>query len=404
MKYLLILLGLCLMSCNNPQVSIVINSPKTDISDSLSVKDQLKFADTASLVVKLKKAGTLQSVLEETGIFKEREIIIDTLTLEGYTDFSDMCYLSDWDKVLHLNLKDAVFEDTDSCFGGLSRSSKLKTVLLPTNINKVSFNAFVDCVNLEEVQISESLKYTGKDAIELSKNEFTNDFTNGFKQIHFQYKQPVNGYIVKGILAITDWLPKLYNEKDVSSVRGAVILELSKNGERFHVTHYPFYLYSSAFYGYNEFIKGSNFYLNYNSEKCSFCFDDLDFDGEKELVFRNCRERQRFLATYTVYSLGENLGLGENEHVFYRRTDPPFNELDAYTEFDEEKQEIKLHLSGGATFWEDRIYKCEGKRNINFRDVNSFRLMQIIERENDTIFYYTGDRKLIRREIVKDEE
>ena len=74
---------------------------------------------------------------------------------------------------------------------------------------------------------------------------------------------------------------------------GSVVLELSKDGERFHITHYPFYLNSSAFYGYNEFINGSFFYLNYNPDRCSFYFEDLDFDGEEELIFSHYHEGQR---------------------------------------------------------------------------------------------------------------
>ena len=74
-----------------------------------------------------------------------------------------MFYLSELDIVLHLNLKDAFYEQYDSCheesvnFEGLSRCSKLETILLPSNIKSVSFNAFVDCINLKEVQIVDSL-------------------------------------------------------------------------------------------------------------------------------------------------------------------------------------------------------------------------------------------------------
>ena len=383
---ILLLLGLCLLGCKD-------NVP-------LQISAIGNVSDTTSLTVNLKKAGTLKLVL------KRKNIVIDTLTLKGNINYLDMFYLSELDIVLHLNLKDAFYEQYDSCheesinFEGLSRCSKLETILLPSNIKSVSFNAFVDCINLKEVQIVDSLKYTGQDAVELFKNEFTNQFYNEFRHINFKYKQPVNGYTIKGTLVITDYCPKLYYKKDESSVMGSVVLELSKDGERFHITHYPFYLNSSAFYGYNEFINGSLFYLNYNPDRCSFYFEDLDFDGEEELIFSHYHEGQRFNSRLVAYSLENRNGTAKQ---FYQRTDSPFDQIDAFTTFNKNKEEIVLFFSSGSTNWEKRIYKKSFRNKYYIESPNKFDLIEIIELNGDTISYYTNKREFIKKERFLEE-
>ena len=79
-------------------------------------------------------------------------------------------------------------------------------------------------------------------------------------------------------------------------------------------------------------------------------FQDVDFDGTKDYVFRQAGQAQRFTDAYRVMDLPYDKLNGD------KGVRTPLNELDAWSEINISRRQIALHESGGACASDERIY------------------------------------------------
>lgn len=157
------------------------------------------------------------------------------------------------------------------------------------------------------------------------------------EQIYIKYKQKVNGYDVSVLCFLSD----------------SVFYDQNKAIFYFRNDTSDFYLYNAS-YHIGEFLDkgcwvGDTLLLDYISPKDSnelpdnevpFFFQDVDFDGEDELLITNWQCGSRGSSTYDVYKV--------NQYYMYRMdmarlTEEPFTLLENYkTTFDTENKEITI--------------------------------------------------------------
>lgn len=127
MRWLLILLGVSLISCNNQHVK----------------KDQ------TSVTVHISKEGTLDSLL---GKYEKEKI--DTLIVIGKINEWDMITIQQLDSLSYLDLEETTIKHIQSkAFMG---NNKIQTVILPDDIS-VGYGAFSDCKNLKILESKQAL-------------------------------------------------------------------------------------------------------------------------------------------------------------------------------------------------------------------------------------------------------
>ena len=127
MRYLLLLLGLCLVACNSQKIN----------------------ENHTSVTIHVSKAGSLDSLLGE---YKRENI--DTLVLIGKINEWDMITLQSLDSLSYLDLEETTIKHIQpKAFIG---NDKLQTVILPDDIS-VGYGAFSNCKNLERLVSKQAL-------------------------------------------------------------------------------------------------------------------------------------------------------------------------------------------------------------------------------------------------------
>lgn len=178
------------------------------------------------------------------------------------------------------------------------------------------------------------------------------------EQIHIKYKQKVNGYDVSVLCFLSD----------------SVYYDQNKAIFHFKNDTSDFYLYNAS-YHIGEFLDEGcwvedTLLLDYISPKVTnelpdnefpFFFQDVDFDGEDELLITNWQCGSRGSSTYDVYKV--------NQYYMYRMdmaklTEEPFTLLENYkTTFDAENKEIIIQYNE-PRYSETFIYKRVLQENI----------------------------------------
>lgn len=191
------------------------------------------------------------------------------------------------------------------------------------------------------------------------------------------YRDSINGYHVKGIL---HHLKNIYDEPCEA------LLFFSNQKREFTIVH-PYFVITpqqldkimSDFRGdirQNFFTinrKELGFYLDYTIDKTDttflkqnvpFFFQDVDFDGEEELVLRFPNKGQRFANLYQVWDRewGEYLRL-----KYY----DPYNKLDDLTRFDTHRKEMTIVSYNGAFDWTEKHYRLKGGAMTFYKLVKS---------------------------------
>lgn len=182
-------------------------------------------------------------------------------------------------------------------------------------------------------------------------------------KITINYKQKVNGYKVQVITG----LDSSFVQRDTS------IIEFSdKKGNKkyFLVYHFMDRTFDEIIYnlGKARFCRDSSFYLDYKQiEKdrflgydMPFYFQDVNLDGETELVFNGYLQYCRDNHSLYVYSLSQNKFI----------TTPPFDRMSSDAKYDVKKSTITWFSSSGAFYWGKYTYKfyrsSDNDSNINF--------------------------------------
>ena len=213
---------------------------------------------------------------------------------------------------------------------------------------------------------------------------------------HFIYRNPINGYKVKGVL---------YNPYANNEILGTAILEFEKDHSHHIVAHPFFSIEREEIGGIRESLKKENskafftvsdkyigFYLDYKIAKSDtsflrtsvpFFFKDVNFDGKDELVLRLPMMGQRRYDSYRVYSLESDL----DDDLMQITKEEPYKSFDETTSFDVKKKEIVIHRSGGAFFWRDEFYKAGTYGNMNLYRIEDVRdlVKYVYEKDGEEI-------------------
>lgn len=186
--------------------------------------------------------------------------------------------------------------------------------------------------------------------------------------IHISFENEIEGYTVTAI-----WKPTkvFYNH-----VVGPAIIEFKnkKDSTTFSITNNNFSLLKSKLsftYSidsleieslnqdfvsliYDDTNLGSE--ENFGTTNEPFFFQDLNFDGKKELLITEVRNGQRSVASFKAYSFE----YGELAHEMYDITNAePYRYLDELSKIDDVAKTITIYGSGGLCSNNAEIYKLK---------------------------------------------
>lgn len=168
---------------------------------------------------------------------------------------------------------------------------------------------------------------------------FFKEYKEQKKHIYIRYKQPVEGYTVTALCTM-DELDIIFSENN--GIHGKALLRFENDS-----TH--FYIYNSSFsdsilyYGMKKEIKDKEvIYIDYRPISandicyCStpFFFQDVNFDGRKELLINKWQTRPKGHSSFDVYDLQSNPK---------KLTEPPFDKYDHMTRVDSINKTITLY-------------------------------------------------------------
>ena len=131
--------------------------------------------------------------------------------------------------------------------------------------------------------------------------------------------------------------------------------EKINNGEVFEMKYSDFYNQSTL----KELAKGLY------SLETPFFFEDVNFDGTKELIITEARNAQRHRDGYKVYSMYQNRAVIS----LYDITNTlPYVNFDSSTEFNPKDKTITLYYSGGACSSSSETYQAvDGYGAVKFK-------------------------------------
>ena len=196
------------------------------------------------------------------------------------------------------------------------------------------------------------------------------------------YNNSINDYKVT-----VDWYPHTGASKNSVLGKGEIHF-VHTSGAQFKIVHKNFYLVdlipldweSDKLYlpskkeitlDYIQYVDTSEF-INTN---LPFLFYDTNFDGKDELVLIHPAAAQRTRDYLAVYYINDNYTVDNlPNHNTHLGSDYAF---DSYTKFNKKEKTITVFDSGGALYYEERIYKYNTKTNkleveeVNGRDGSS---------------------------------
>lgn len=370
MKYYILLLGLCLLSCkdNTPlQISVTVN---------------------------VSKAGTLDSLLS-----KYNKDVIDTLVVTGKINEIDLITVKYMSNLSYIDLEETVLSTSVSKNHILVNGNQNQTIKLPNNqslfyslnpleiYSKDNKPLDIDGVLLKSKGGLFLYSRDHRDSMYIvSKSSKERKFTyedlslyhESVKRgdspcIFISYNQKVNGYKVNVM-----WFPFDIQYIDQSPA----ILHFQNDTSGFYIYN-PSFLETGVYEKFekNSLKDGDTIYVNYTPKESSeyaedfgyladnnipFFFQDVDFDGEDELLITNWQCGSKGSSTYDVYKV--------NQYYEYRLdmiklTDAPFYKMEnGQTEFNPKEKTIKLHLNFNAYEYAIHTYKQVRQEKIEWKE------------------------------------
>ena len=210
------------------------------------------------------------------------------------------------------------------------------------------------------------------------------------KRLFIRYNQPVEGYTVTGVC-----FPLAgYDRGREHELVGKAILHFESEDNHFDI--YNEYFSDSTLYYVNEqpfadrqvlhldyLPKKADEYLGYNTP---FFFQDVDFDGIKELLLNNWRCGIRHSNHYEVYKI--------EDRKARLLTAPPFDEMDdSMTRFDSIQQTIRL-VEGSAVEAYERTYQKKCRQTMQGSQVVSEPYFELV---GARYFYYDDYKEYVRQ-------
>ena len=413
MKYYMLLLGLCLFGCKD-------NTPLQ-----------------TSVTVNVSKAGTLDSLLS-----KYKKEVIDTLVVTGKINEIDLITIKYMSNLSYIDLEETELSTSISKNHILVNGNQNQIIKLPNNqslfysLNPLEIHSKdnepldIDGVLLKSKgelflysrdhrdsmyivsKSSKDRKFTYKD-LSIHRESFKGV---DLPRIFISYNQKVNGYKVNVM-----WFPSDSYYFDQSPA----ILHFQNDTSEFYIYN-PSYHEGGVYEKYGEKTPpkdGDTIYVNYTPKESSeyakaygyladhnvpFFFQDVDFDGEDELLITNWQCGSKGSSTYDVYKV--------NQYYEYRLdmiklTDAPFCKMEnGQTEFDPKEETIKLHLNFSAFEYAIHTYKKVKQDKIEWtepEDSYKFELVRVDhfkEHSGGYIEYKQYEKDGYKYKLVKDEK
>lgn len=209
-------------------------------------------------------------------------------------------------------------------------------------------------------------------------------------RLFIRYNQPVEGYTVTGVC-----FPLAGYDRDREhELVGKAILHFESEDNHFDI--YNEYFSDSTLYYVNEqsFVDGQVLHLDYLPKKADeylgyntpFFFQDVDFDGMKELLVNNWRCGIRHSNHYEVYKI--------EDRKARLLTAPPFDEMDdSMTRFDSIQQTIRL-VEGSAVEAYERTYQKKCRQTMQGSQVVSEPYWELA---GARYFYYDDYKEYVRQ-------
>lgn len=370
MKYYILLLGLCLFGCKD-------NTPLQ-----------------TSVTVNVSKAGTLDSLLS-----KYRKEVIDTLVVTGKINEIDLITIKYMSNLSYIDLEETELSTSISKNHILVNGNQNQIIKLPNNqslfysLNPLEIHSKdnepldIDGVLLKSKGELFLYSRDHRDSMYIvSKSSKDRKFTyedlslyhESVKRgdspcIFISYNQKVNGYKVNVM-----WFPFDIQYIDQSPA----ILHFQNDTSGFYIYN-PSFLETGVYEKFkkNSLKDGDTIYVNYTPKESSeyaedfgyladnnipFFFQDVDFDGEDELLITNWQCGSKGSSTYDVYKV--------NQYYEYRLdmiklTDAPFYKMEnGQTEFNPKEKTIKLHLNFNAYEYAIHTYKQVRQEKIEWKE------------------------------------
>lgn len=370
MKYYILLLGLCLFGCKD-------NTPLQ-----------------TSVTVNVSKAGTLDSLLS-----KYNKEVIDTLVVTGKINEIDLITVKYMSNLSYIDLGETELSTSISKNHILVNGNQNQIIKFPNNqslfysLNPLEIHSKdnepldIDGVLLKSKGELFLYSRDHRDSMYIvSKSSKERKFTyedlslyhESVKRgdspcIFISYNQKVNGYKVNVM-----WFPFDIQYIDQSPA----ILHFQNDISGFYIYN-PSFLETGVYEKFkkNSLKDGDTIYVNYTPKESSeyaedfgyladnnipFFFQDVDFDGEDELLITNWQCGSKGSSTYDVYKV--------NQYYEYRLdmiklTDAPFYKMEnGQTEFNPKEKTIKLHLNFNAYEYAIHTYKQVRQEKIEWKE------------------------------------
>lgn len=357
MKYYIFLLGLLLLSCKD-------NTPLQ-----------------TSVTVNVSKAGTLDSLLS-----KYNKDVIDTLVITGQINEIDLITVKYMSNLSYIDLGETELSTSISKNHILVNGNQNRTIKLPTNqslfysLNPLNIYSEdnepldidgvllknKDGLSLYSRSTMDSVYIVSKSAKEKKVSyKDLSLYCNNFKgidlpRIFINYKQKVNGYKVKAI-----WFPFIYQQGYTDY--GLAILFFQNDINEFFI--YNDIFHDAELYQHMPVKDGDTISIDYIQKdpneyladnEVPFFFQDVDFDGEEELLITKWNCGSRGSSTYDVYKIHGKGGISLiNEE--------PFNEIEnGHTKFNPSNKTITSRFSSSAFNYVIYTYKQVKHEKINW--------------------------------------
>lgn len=365
MKYHILLLALFLLGCNNHKI----------------LKNK---QSQTNITINVTKVGTLDSLLGEY-----RKNDIDTLVLTGKINEIDLITIKFMNSLSYLDLKDAKLPSKALKNHILVSNERNKTIKLP---NDQSLLYSLKPLDISGVLLKNKdalyLYSSGKQDSMYIVSKYSKDQKVNYKDL-FQYRisyqgvdlphvfvhynQIVNGYRVSALC-----FPRNeYSDQDIA------LLHFKKGKNEFYIYN-PSYKEHQLF-DLQPLIDGDVINIDYIekdqteylTDQTPFFFQDIDFDGEDELLITKWQCGSRGSSTYDVYKVQSN----EYSLEIPKLEEKPFTILEnEKTTFDSKNKRITIQYIESCEIVK-YIYEQRRKEIINWTKLDTVYNFELVKAE-----------------------
>lgn len=180
------------------------------------------------ITINVETQGTLSSL-----IAKSKKDLITDLKLTGEINIKDVIFIKEMRSLENLDIKDVISFDDDIVGITGFQKSQIKNIILPMNLQKISYCAFEDCKHLEAITFFDGIKEIGSSAFSGCSTLSSLDLPNSLETIctsAFYGCESLKSIIIPN--SVTSIKGNSYGETEKGTFEGCTSLEsivLSEN-------------------------------------------------------------------------------------------------------------------------------------------------------------------------------